>query len=1131
MDYQSKSKEELINDLVEMQQKHNATIELFKAEIAEQKQLTKNLEKEKTLLQVIINETTDAIYVKDTNGKYLLFNHAAEQFTGKKAKDVLNKDDSYLFSVEEAKVIMDGDKRIIEEGIIKTYEEFVTSADSRKIIFLSTKGPILSKNGNPFGLFGIARDITERKQVEESLRKSEDLFNKAFHSSPSPMTITRRMNGEYIAVNDSFLSLVGQSREDVIGKKSLELGLINASSWDTLLKTVQETGHIHNVEIIANSKSGKPLYLLTSIENTEIAGIECTIATMLDITEQKQIANALRLSEDKFRKAFFTNPDAITITRLTDGRYISANKGFTQIFGYNEEEILEKTSRDINIWHNYNDRKVFIDTLQTKGVIENFETKFNTKEGKVINALIFSTIIELEDIPHSLTITRDITKQKSAEHDLNQSRDLLLNLAQLVPGVIYQYRLYPDGRSAFPYSSPGMFTIYEVTPEEVQYDATPVFSRLHPDDFDNVVKLITESAETLNTFYCEFRVILPAQGLRWRWSQAHPIRMDDGSILWHGIISDITERKEAEIQLQEKTEQIEAQNEEYCQINEELHQANQELSLAKLKIEESEERMRFSLEGANDGIWDVNMLTNAVYISPRGCEILGYSPNEMSEIAKVWSDLVYPDDLKHTNDILQQYLSGDKPIFEIEQRLRTKSGKWKWVLTRGKATVKDKLGQPLRMTGTHTDISNRKKDELIKIQNQQLLKQQNEEYLLLNEELNRKNEEFIVLNENLKIAKQKAEQSDHLKTAFLQNMSHEIRTPMNAIMGFSDLLVKQYNNKAKLERFSQIINQRCADLLDIINEVLDVAKIESGQLPIYIEECKLVPLFSEISSFFNEFQKRQEKQHLNFNVQIDCGSYGTVIYTDKVKLKQILINLIGNAFKYTDHGEIQTGCKLDNNQQLLFYVSDTGVGIPDDKQDFIFERFAQLEPTPGRLYGGTGLGLSIVKGLIDLLGGKIWLDSIPEKGTTFYFNLPYETANYLLHEPTLNEERGEFDFSGKTILIVEDDQYNASYIKEVLDGTGIEIIHSLYGNEAIQISKSEKLDVILMDIRLPDIDGYTATKMIRKSNPDLKIIAQTAYAATEDKERAINSGCNDYIKKPVGKDALLSLINKHLLKK
>jgi hypothetical protein len=472
-------------------------------------------------------------------------------------------------------------------------------------------------------------------------------------------------------------------------------------------------------------------------------------------------------------------------------------------------------------------------------------------------------------------------------------------------------------------------------------------------------------------------------------------------------------------------------------------------------------------------------------------------------------------------DIHRQILQTGKS-FESEEKYPTSDGGWQYMQV-VRMPVFDSYGTIIGSQGIMFDISERKQAELHLNEKTAELETQNEEYQQLNEEL-------VQTNEELQEAKERAEQSDRLKTAFLQNMSHEIRTPMNAIMGFSDLLADQFDNKPKLEKYAQIINRRCADLLDIINEILDLAKIESGQLSVNIEECKLVPLFSEISIFFKEHQKRQGKQHIGFTIQAHDEASKMVILTDKVKLTQIFINLVGNAFKFTDKGEIKAGCKLDENNRLLFYVSDTGIGIPPEKKHYIFERFAQLEQIPNRLYGGTGIGLSIVKGLIDLLGGRIWLESELAKGTTFYFSFPYKTAASLSHGQILNEAPEKYNFSNKTILIVEDDTYNADYLKEILDSTGCTIIHSSYGNEAVQISKSRKLDLVLMDIRLPDIDGYEATRLIKKYKPDLKIIAQTAYATHDDKEKAIDAGCNDFISKPVKRDILLSMIHKQLSK-
>lgn len=241
----------------------------------------------------------------------------------------------------------------------------------------------------------------------------------------------------------------------------------------------------------------------------------------------------------------------------------------------------------------------------------------------------------------------------------------------------------------------------------------------------------------------------------------------------------------------------------------------------------------------------------------------------------------------------------------------------------------------------------------------------------------------------LKIAKEKAEESDRLKSAFLANMSHEIRTPMNAIMGFAQLLPENFENKHNLEVFSSIIFQRCSDLLEIINSIFDISRIDSGNLSIIKSEGNLENFFNELDFYFKEYKIKVDKSDINFVVNLDIDPELKVIVTDFVKLKQIFNNLIVNAFKFTYEGSIEVGCHNYKNDKILFYVTDSGLGIPSSKQNIIFDRFTQLNNGISSNVGGTGLGLSIVKGLIDLLGGEIWLESKSGKGSTFFFTIPF----------------------------------------------------------------------------------------------------------------------------------------------
>ncbi|MCD4790192.1 MAG: response regulator [Bacteroidales bacterium] len=426
-------------------------------------------------------------------------------------------------------------------------------------------------------------------------------------------------------------------------------------------------------------------------------------------------------------------------------------------------------------------------------------------------------------------------------------------------------------------------------------------------------------------------------------------------------------------------------------------------------------------------------------------------------------------------------------------------------------------------------------EDILKKKTNQLISHQNKlQELYAESEQNERSllsilEDVVEKEQALKAAKEKAEESDRLKSAFLANMSHEIRTPMNAILGFSQLL-NDVESEEERNKFVNLITSNSEHLLSLINDIIDVSKIEAGLMTIEKNKCSVNQLLEEIYHVFNTNKNKKIKEkNIQIKLNIPLAENESIILTDSTRLRQILSNLIDNAIKFTESGTIEYGYKIKDPQTLEFYVKDSGEGIPEDKQEIIFERFIQTDMSLTRTQGGTGLGLSITKAFVKLLGGEIRVKSKIDQGSTFYFTLPYKKAKPIIKPRASEKKATDYIWENKTILIAEDVEDNFLLIESILSNTQVQILWAKDGKEAIDICKENKnIDLILMDIRMPVINGYEATKQIKQFNNDLPIIALTAYAIDGDSARAFEYGCDDYITKPVIKEELLSLINDYL---
>jgi len=405
------------------------------------------------------------------------------------------------------------------------------------------------------------------------------------------------------------------------------------------------------------------------------------------------------------------------------------------------------------------------------------------------------------------------------------------------------------------------------------------------------------------------------------------------------------------------------------------------------------------------------------------------------------------------------------------------------------------------------------------------------ELVIANNELAFQNNEKEKRAAELIIAKDQAEQSDRLKTAFLANMSHEIRTPMNGVLGFASLLKEADLTGEEQQEYIKLIEQSGIRMLNIINDIIDISKIESGLMEVRFKGSNIN---EQIDFIYTFFKPEMERKKIKFSMRKPLPEKEALIITDREKMYAILTNLVKNAIKFTDEGSIKFGYNLKKEEQtkvLEFFIKDTGIGVPKEKKEAIFERFIQADIADLRANQGTGLGLSISKAFVELMGGKIWVKSKEGTGSTFYFTTPYNLYKQTftgIDSFVQDTVRTNAQINKLRVLIVEDDQTSDLFLTTMLRKVSNEVLHAETGTKAVKACRDNPdLDLVLMDIKMPDMNGYEATRQIRKFNKDIIIIAQTAFAQTYDRIKALEAGCNDHITKPIIKETFLPLIQKY----
>ncbi len=794
-----------------------------------------------------------------------------------------------------------------------------------------------------------------------------------------------------------------------------------------------------------------------------------------DITDRKAVEMALAASQQQYQNLVENSPDIIERFDL-QLRHLYVSPALTDVTGIPTAVLLGKTCRELGMDQTMVDTwEAAAQKLLATGQKQTIEFTVPTLQGeRWFEMAIAPELSESQTITSILCISRDMTHRQQIEQALRQSEEKFRMAIDFTYN--WEYWQAPDG--SLIYVSPSCERMTGYAPAEFMAQPDLMSTIVHPSDRNVFQHHRCERATHPESV--EFRIVTRAGQVRWMAHICQPVWGPEGVDLGRRATNrDISDRV-----------QLEAEREQTADL---------------LRLHE--EQLQLALEASGDGLWDWDLVTDAVYYSPRWLAILGYDTTAIPDTFASWVNLIHPDDKIWVIERLQAHLQDSAISYTLDYRMRTQAGTWLWVANYGKVVSRNAAGRPLRMIGTQRDISDRKFKEL-----------------------------------ELQRAMEAAEAANLAKSSFLANMSHELRTPLNVILGFTQVMAHDANLSTTQQADLQTIQRSGDHLLSLINEVLDLSKIEAGY-------SHLEPIAFDLWALLQTLQTMMTEPARVKGLACRLAIAPTVpqwILADEQKLRQILLNLLSNAIKFTPQGEVTLTVDvlpephpplspLSAALRLQFVVSDTGVGIAIAEQELIFDAFAQAAAGK-QLTGGTGLGLTISRKLLEVMQGEISVVSTPQVGSTFTIIVPVQptrSAQVPDPEDTRRVVGLAPDQPQPRILVVDDQRDNCHLLLRLLQQVGFAVREASTGQAALQLWQSWQPDLIWMDMQMPELNGYETTRWIRTleqarseaviasadASPTV-IIALTAYASPIDQGLALAAGCNDYVSKPMSATTL-----------
>lgn len=1114
--------------------------------------------------RIIFEQSPNGVLLSDDEGNIIYTNTAATDILGY-SRDEFLKMRFHDLAPKELTEQVDANIQKILRGESLITEVYNIRKDGSKRFVQLHETRVIFPNGK-YGIMVISTDISRAKQAEEALKESMEMYRILVEHSNDGIVFIK--DGLVTYGNPKIIEVLKTNPEEFLNQPITKF--IHPIQKERILKIYNNRLAGKNepslYETILLSSQGEELHVEFNAKIVELAGEKIDIVFIRDIGIRKQAEKALRESEESYKGLFNNSSEGILIID-SSGVILDANKSILMLLGYTRVEFLGKTIHDITDQSQTSLEEVvrFI-RLAYQGHPQKMEFWGIKRNGDPIPIDIVFSRGDYFGLSVVLVMCRDITDRINAEAILRESEEKYRSLTEQIP--VGLYRILRNGQII--YCNPAFANIFgfkdseSVTgtnikllvshfeewlvscstaksPVEVQMlknDGSSIWVQNilqpniteNPDAtyFDGMLTDVTDrkiAIDELTESEAKFKAMLLA-------IPDHLFRINHQGILIDFAPTDITFYPEiTNLHLGKNISEIfppaifekysEALN--YATVTGKLQRfeyffkhekntfyyearivpASEKIFLVLLrditqqkKFEEEIRILAQTIMNANDSISITDLNGNFIYVNPAFSKIYGYNQTEI---------------LGKNRNIIRP-IGFDSELGK-EIHAATLKGGWKGELLNVRkdgtifpiylstSPVYNEFNEPIATVGIANDITERK---------------------LIEQELIR--------------SKEQAEESDRLKTAFLSNMSHEIRSPMNAVLGFIQLLRAEENLSETGKQYIELIENSGNQLLALIEDIIDISKIQSNQIRINKTSFDLNELFQELYAIYsNQLSRKPDQKTLLLKPEMPQESPFT-IYSDPIRIRQILSNLLSNAIKFTPTGSIRFGYNLLIDEDMPYiqcYVQDTGIGISPEKQALIFERFRQADDSYTRIYGGSGLGLAISKGLVDLLGGHIWVDSTEGQGSTFYFTIPFQEGDDKVSKSksSTQELLSPELLKDKKILVVEDIKEIRLYFERLLEPTGAKTLFAHNAREARVLFKKHKdISIVLLDIRLPDADGYTIAAEFKRLRPDLPIIAQTAYALQSEFNKSIESGCDDYVTKPIDSHLLikkiLSLIEK-----